>query len=176
MKSRLALCLAVLLLAGACTTTGSGKDRGRHRTGPPKPPYHYAHKHDRLRNRMLLAAGVMRACGRHGDARRATWNATVANKRPKRPGRWSGRRIGKALRRSTDAADRWHAKGRLRCRSFEVARMAHRIDRTHSWLRFQYPNIRLPRRAANRPAGQTRSAGPGNRDRDASRRRRERGS
>ena len=80
MTTRLVLCLAVLLLAGACTTTGGGKDRSRHRTGPPKPPHHYAHKHDRLRNRMLLAAGVMRACGRHNDARRAIWNATVANK------------------------------------------------------------------------------------------------
>lgn len=162
MKSGLALCLSVLLLAGACTTTEVGKDRGRHRTGPPTPPYHYAHGHDRLRNRMVFAAGVMAACGRRKDARRATWNAAVANKRPKRPGRWSGRRMGKALRRSTDAAVRWRAKGRLSCRSFELARMSHRIGRAHSRLRYAYPHVRPPKRKAARP---------GSRDRDASRRR-----
>lgn len=162
MKSALALCLSALLLAGACTTTGGGEDRGRHRTGPPAPPYHYGHRHDRLRNRMVFAAGVMRACGRHNDARRATWNATVANKRPKRSGRWSGRRMGKALRRSTDAAVRSRARGRLSCRSFEVARMAHRIGKAHSRLRHTYPHARPPKRKAARP---------GSRDRDALRRR-----
>ena len=157
MTTRLVLCLAVLLLAGACTTTGGGKDRSRHRTGPPKPPHHDAHKHDRLRNRMLRAAGVMNACGRRDDARRAIWNATVTNKWPKRHGRWSGRRIGKVVRLSTDTAIQRRADGNLRCRSFEVVRMAHRIDRTHSWLSFHYPHVRLPRPVVNRPAGGTQS-------------------
>ena len=174
MTTRLVLCLAVLLLAGACTTTGGGKDRSRHRTGPPKPPHHYAHKHDRLRNRMLLAAGVMNACGRHNDARRAIWNATVTNKRPKRHGRWSGRRIGKAARLSTDRAVRRRIDGRLRCRSFEVMRLVHRIDTTHSRLRLHYPQVRPPGPVVHRPAGRSGSepAWRQNRDRgDPSRRR-----
>ena len=176
MTTRLVLCLAVLLLAGACTTTGGGKDRSHHRTGPPKLPHHYAHKHDRLRSRMLLAAGVMKACGRRNDARRAIWNATVTNKRPKRRGRWSGRRIGKAARLSTDRAVRRRIDGRLRCRSFEVMRLVHRIDTTHSWLRFSYPHVRLPRRVVNRPAGRSGSepARRQNRDRGDPSRRRER--
>ena len=176
MTTRLVLCLAVLLLAGACTTTGGGEDRSRHRTGPPKPPHHYAHKHDRLRNRMLLAAGVMRACGRHNNARRAIWNATVTNKRPKRRGRWSGRRIGKVVRLSTDAAVQRRAGGRLRCRSFEVMRLVHRIDTTHSWLRFSYPHVRLPRRVVNRQADRVPSGADRqpNRSRGDSSRRRDR--
>ena len=166
MKSRLVLCLAVLFLAGACTTTGGGKDRGRHRTGPPKPPYHHAHKHDRLRNRMVLAAGVMRACGRHGAARRAVWNATVANKWPKRRGRWSGRRIGKAARLSTDAAIQRRIDGRLRCRSTRVAHMAHRIGTTQSRLHHIYPHVPLPKRAAKRPPGGSGSEPDRRQDRD----------
>ena len=176
MTTRLVLCLAVLLLAGACTTTGGGKDRSRHRTGPPKPPHHYAHKHDRLRSRMLLAVGVMRACGRHNDARRAIWNATVANKWPKRHGRWSGRRIGKVVRLSTDTAVQRRADGRLRCGSFEAVRTVHRIDTTHSRLRLHYPHVRPPRRVVNRPAGRSGSepARRQNRDRGEPSRRRER--
>ena len=178
MTTRLVLCLAVLLLAGACTTTGGGKDRSRHRTGPPKPPHHYAHKHDRLRNRMLLAAGVMNACGRHNDARRAIWNATVTNKRPKRHGRWSGRRIGKVVRLSTDRAVRRRADGRLRCRSFEAVRTVHRIGTTHSRLRLQYPQARPPGPVTQRPPG--RSGSEARRQPDPNRgnrpRRRERGS
>ena len=166
MTTRLVLYLAVLLLAGACTTTGGGKDRSRHRTGPPKPPHHYAHKHDRLRNRMLLAAGVMRACGRHNDARRAIWNATVTNKWPKRHGRWSGRRIGKVVRLSTNGAVQRRADGRLRCGSFEAVRTVHRIDTTHSRLRLHYPHVRLPRRVVNRPAGRSGSEPARRQDRD----------
>ena len=175
MTRRLILCTAALLLAGACTTTGGHKDRGRHRADPPKQALH---KHDRLRSRMLLAAGVMRACGRHNDARRAIWNATVTNKRPKRHGRWSGRRIGKAARLSTDRAVRRRIDGRLRCRSFEVMRLVHRIDTTHSRLRLHYPQVRPPGPVTQRPPG--RSGSEARRQPDPNRgnrpRRRERGS
>lgn len=172
-------CLIALLLATtACTATGGGKDRGRHRTGPPQAPHHYAHWHDRLRNRMLFAAGVMAACGRRHDARRASWNAAVANKRPRRPGRWSKRRLGKALRRSTDAAVRRQVDGYLRCRSSEVARLSRRIGKTHSRLRSSYPNIPPPGRVARRPPDRSGSEPPRRRDRerDDSRRRRDRDS
>jgi len=167
------LCLAILLLAGGCTATGGGKDRGHHRTGPSKP-HHNAHKHDRLRHRMVLAAGVMAACGRRKDARRAAWNATVANKWPKRPGRWSGRRIDKALRRSADAAARRRDEGRLRCRSPEVARITHRIDKVHARLSLRDPRVRPPKRVADRPPREAGSEPPRRRDRerDPSRRRR----
>ncbi len=172
-------CLIALLLATtACTATGGGKDRGRHRTGPPKASHHYAHRHDRLRNRMLFAAGVMTACGRKHEARRAAWNATVANKRPKRPGRWSKRRMRKALRRSADAAVRRQVDGYLRCRSSEVARLSRRIGKTHSRLRSSYPNIPPPGRVARRPPDRSGSEPPRRRDRerDDSRRRRDRDS
>ncbi|MXW93125.1 MAG: hypothetical protein F4114_16630 [Rhodospirillaceae bacterium] len=170
------LCFAVVLLAGACTTTGGGKDRGHHRTGPPKGPHHIAHKHDRLRHRMVFAAGVMAACGRRKDARRAAWNARVANKSPKRPGRWSGRRLGKALRRSTDAAARRRDAGRLRCRGPEVARIAYRIDKVHARLSLRDPRVRPPKRVADRPPRRDNSEPPRRRDRerDRSRRRSER--
>ena len=174
MTRRLILCTAALLLAGACTTTGGHKDRGRHRADPPKQALH---EYDCLRSRMLLAAGVMRACGRHNDARRAIWNATVTNKRPKRRGRWSGRRIGKAARLSTDGAVRRRIDGRLRCRSFEVMRRVHRIDTTHSRLRLRYPQARPPGPVTQRPAGRSGSepARRQNRDRgDPSRREKQR--
>ena len=123
MTTRLVLCLAVLLLAGACTTTGGGKDRSRHRTGPPKPPHHYAHKHDRLRNRMLLAAGVMNACGRHKrrparDLERDRYQQAAEAARPLV--RAPDRQGGAAEHRSPPSSGGPTAA--LRCRSFEAIR------------------------------------------------------
>ncbi len=166
------LCLAILLLAGGCTATGGGKDRGHHRTGPPKAPHHIAHKHDRLRHRMVFAAGVMAACSRRKDARRAAWNARAANKSPRRPGRWSGRRLRKALRRSADAAAWRRDEGRLRCRSPEVARIARRIDKVHARLSLRDPRVRPPKRVADRPPRRDNGEPPRRRDRERDRSRR----